>query len=73
MDCRCAADWVCESHPDRPWEHDGCGGAGVQCPNQDCPWWKGPMPAALNTDIGETVSVSRTTDRDAVAFIDAAC
>jgi len=21
--------WVCEEHPDRPWEHDGCGGAGA--------------------------------------------
>ena len=20
--------WVCEDHPDKPWEHDGCGGAG---------------------------------------------
>lgn len=23
--------WVCEEHPDKPWEHDGCGGAGGRC------------------------------------------
>jgi hypothetical protein len=23
--------WVCEDHPDRPWEHDGCEGAGAPC------------------------------------------
>jgi hypothetical protein len=22
---------VCEDHPDKPWEHDGCGGAGAPC------------------------------------------
>lgn len=22
---------VCETHPDKPWEHDGCGGAGMPC------------------------------------------
>jgi hypothetical protein len=26
--------WVCERHDDKPWEHDGCGGAGMPCP--DC-------------------------------------
>ncbi|WP_035968758.1 hypothetical protein [Bradyrhizobium sp. WSM1417] len=28
--------WVCESHPDRPWDGPkacGCGGAGEPCPN----------------------------------------
>jgi hypothetical protein len=27
--------WVCESHPERPWEGDracGCGAAGAPCP-----------------------------------------
>ena len=23
--------WVCEEHADRPFEHDGCGGAGMKC------------------------------------------
>jgi hypothetical protein len=23
--------WVCEDHPDKPWQHDGCGGAGAPC------------------------------------------
>jgi hypothetical protein len=23
--------WVCEDHPDQPWEHDGCGAAGAPC------------------------------------------
>jgi len=28
--------WVCESHPERPWEGEHactCGGAGMPCPN----------------------------------------
>jgi hypothetical protein len=24
--------WVCEEHPDRQIDHDGCGGAGMPCP-----------------------------------------
>jgi hypothetical protein len=24
--------WICEEHPDRPMEHDGCGAAGLLCP-----------------------------------------
>lgn len=27
--------WVCENHPDRPWDGEGacdCGGAGMPCP-----------------------------------------
>jgi hypothetical protein len=24
--------WVCEAHPDRPFEHDGCRSAGDPCP-----------------------------------------
>ena len=24
--------WVCEEHPDKPMDHDGCGGAGMPCP-----------------------------------------
>ena len=23
--------WLYEDHPDQPWEHDGCGGAGAPC------------------------------------------
>jgi hypothetical protein len=23
--------WVCEEHPDKPWEHDDCGAAGLAC------------------------------------------
>jgi hypothetical protein len=30
---RCAGTgWVCEAHPDKPMEHDGCGAAGDPCP-----------------------------------------
>lgn len=30
---RClGARWVCETHPDRPWTHDGCTEAGAPCP-----------------------------------------
>jgi hypothetical protein len=28
--CR-GARWVCEDHPEKAWEHDGCGGAGAPC------------------------------------------
>jgi hypothetical protein len=45
---RCAQGWVCEAHPDRPWPHEDC--AGVPCPSMHCPWWRGPIPAALKTD-----------------------
>jgi hypothetical protein len=24
--------WICEAHPDCPWPHDGCRGAGDPCP-----------------------------------------
>jgi hypothetical protein len=31
--CRGSAStgWVCEEHPDKPWEHDGCGDVGAKC------------------------------------------
>jgi hypothetical protein len=25
------AGWLCEDHPDKPWQHDRCGGAGIAC------------------------------------------
>jgi hypothetical protein len=36
MKCKRCQDigWVCEGHDDQPWEHDGCGGVGMPCP--DC-------------------------------------
>jgi hypothetical protein len=49
-ECHCVAGWICEEHPDMPHEHEGCDGAGKPCENPACPWWKGPKPAALNTD-----------------------
>jgi hypothetical protein len=39
-ECACNHGWVCEDHQDKPWEHDGCGGAGDRCQNPDCD--KGP-------------------------------
>jgi hypothetical protein len=24
--------WICEEHPDKPMDHDGCVGAGMLCP-----------------------------------------
>lgn len=38
--CR-GARWVCEDHPNLPWKHDGCGGAGIPCvcnPNAEVTW-----------------------------------
>src|SRR4029453_1555763 len=34
--CSCYRGWVCEDHPDQPWEHDGCGAAGELCKNPNC-------------------------------------
>jgi hypothetical protein len=34
--CRCYKGWVCEDHPEQPWEHDGCGAAGELCKNPKC-------------------------------------
>jgi hypothetical protein len=33
-DCRrCAGTgWICETHPDQPWTHDGCRDVGEPCP-----------------------------------------
>jgi len=45
MRCHCDQGWVCEDHLDLPLEH-GCGGVGRKCDNPECPWWKGPRPAA---------------------------
>ena len=27
----CREGWVCEAHPDKAWEHDGCDGIGMPC------------------------------------------
>jgi hypothetical protein len=30
---RCAdTGWICEEHPDKPMDHEGCVGAGMPCP-----------------------------------------
>jgi hypothetical protein len=48
--CHCAEGWICEEHPDRPHPHDDCAGPGDPCDNPNCPWWRGPSPAALRCD-----------------------
>lgn len=48
MACHCAEGWICEEHTTQPAGHDGCTGASDRCDNPDCPWWKGPAPAALD-------------------------
>jgi hypothetical protein len=35
-ECSCNDGRICEDHPDQPWQHDGCGGAGMLCENPDC-------------------------------------
>ena len=40
--------WVCEKHPDRPWDGPhacGCGGAGSLCPECGASLLKGGVPA----------------------------
>jgi hypothetical protein len=48
--CKCLEGWTCERHPEQGWPHDECAGPGQPCEATDCPWWRGPVPAALNTD-----------------------
>lgn len=54
--CHCLHGWICEAHQDRPWPHDDCSGASAPCDNFDCPWWKGPSPAALSAEHWEQVT-----------------
>jgi hypothetical protein len=48
--------WVCETHPDKPWEGEEactCGGAGAPCPECNMPK-KGEflrMPEGFRTDF----------------------
>jgi hypothetical protein len=57
--CHCEAGWICEAHPDRPWPHDDCAGPGAPCAMAGCPWWRGPAPAAVNTDDWTDLTSSR--------------
>jgi hypothetical protein len=34
--CPCLNGWVCEDHPNKPWNHKGCGAAGELCKNPQC-------------------------------------
>ena len=59
MACHCAAGWVCEQHPDRPWPHDHCAGPGARCRKDDCPWWQGPsLTTTLSTEEWDRVYAS---------------
>jgi hypothetical protein len=43
--------WLCEEHPDKPWEHHGCGGAGMKCacnPMAEVGWGRS-MPSGRGT------------------------
>jgi len=49
--CHCAGGWICETHPDQPWQHDACAGPGMPCDNNElCPWWAGGRPRAMRLD-----------------------
>ncbi|OAF11763.1 hypothetical protein AYJ54_07845 [Bradyrhizobium centrolobii] len=48
--------WVCENHPDRPWDGPRactCGGAGAPCPHCNVPAEGEPprMPKGFRVDI----------------------
>jgi hypothetical protein len=34
--CYCKDGWICQVHPDKPWEHDGCTNPGILCVNPEC-------------------------------------
>src|SRR5215470_2180381 len=36
--CICWFGYVCEDHPNKPWEHNDCHAAGDPCPRPDCPY-----------------------------------
>jgi hypothetical protein len=44
--CSCNFGWICDAHPDLPFLHGTCDGAGVACRNHACPYWQGPQPLA---------------------------
>ena len=51
MKCTLCGDigWVCENHPERPWEGEhacGCGGAGMPCPICNATAGEPPRPPA---------------------------
>ena len=38
---QCNDGWICEDHPDKPFQHDACGGIGWACkcnPDQEMRW-----------------------------------
>jgi hypothetical protein len=57
--CPCCDDtsWVCEDHPDQPWEGPHacrCGAAGAPCPHCNQPDDGGaPAKAAKNTNVSK--------------------
>jgi len=59
-DCR----WVCENHPERPWEGSracDCGGAGAPCPA--CNASEGTVPE-MPDDFVEDRTIERGDDAD---------
>ncbi len=64
MKCKCDDGWVCESHPNKPWPHGECGGAGMPCRELGCPdtLWRCPWSilstskAACGASEGERMS-----------------
>jgi hypothetical protein len=55
MGCHCAEGWICKTHPNRPAHHDRCSGRSTRCHNRDCPWWRGPLPAAFGASTWANV------------------
>jgi hypothetical protein len=33
---KCNEGWICEEHPDKRMDHDGCAGPGMPCENAAC-------------------------------------
>ena len=60
MNCARCQDirWICEEHPDKPMEHDGCKGSGMPCP--DCnPSSRGKVPVLPpDLEIDRVVAVA---------------
>lgn len=52
--------WVCENHPDMPWDGDAgcnCGGAGMPCECNPLHWFQGPIDESAAGHLGITVNL----------------
>lgn len=52
--------WVCEEHPDKPWQHDGCGAAGARCACN--PEGRVHLVRVIGSDVPDAPGIPRLDD-----------